>query len=37
MIDFFIGVAVGTAFAPFWMAVFNNYIKPQIDKLFIKK
>jgi large-conductance mechanosensitive channel len=37
MIDFVIGVAVGTAFAPFWMMVFNNYIKPQIDKLFIKK
>jgi large-conductance mechanosensitive channel len=37
MIDFVIGVAVGTAFAPFWMMVFNNYIKPQIDKLFVKK
>jgi len=37
MIDLVIGVAVGAAFAPFWMMVFNKYIKPQIDKFFVKK
>jgi large-conductance mechanosensitive channel len=37
MIDFAIGVAVGTAFAPFWMMMYNMYIKPTVTKLFIKK
>lgn len=36
MIDFIIGVAVGTAFAPFWMLVWNNYVKPAASKLFNK-
>jgi cytochrome bd-type quinol oxidase subunit 1 len=37
MIDFVIGVAIGTAFAPFWMMVYNSYIKPQFAKLFPPK
>lgn len=37
MIDFIIGVAVGTAFAPFWMMVYNTYIKPQITKILTPK
>jgi hypothetical protein len=37
MIDFVIGVAVGTAFAPFWMMVYNMYIKPTVEKILTKK
>jgi hypothetical protein len=37
MINFALGIAVGAAFAPFWMMVYNSYIKPQIDKFFAKK
>jgi hypothetical protein len=37
MFNFIIGVAVGTAFAPFWMMVWNNYIKPVVDKALAKK
>lgn len=33
MIEFVAGVAVGTAFAPFWMMVYNTWIKPQIQKI----
>jgi hypothetical protein len=33
MINFAIGVAVGTAFAPFWMAVWTNQIKPLVVKV----
>ena len=36
MLDFILGVALGTAFAPFWMLVFNNYIKPTALKIFKK-
>lgn len=37
MIDFAIGVAIGTAFAPFWMMVYNTYIKPSVQKFLTKK
>jgi hypothetical protein len=37
MFNFILGVAVGTAFAPFWMMVYNNYISPQIKKFLEKK
>jgi hypothetical protein len=30
MFDFAIGVAVGTAFAPFWMMVYNK-VKPIVS------
>ncbi len=36
MINFILGVAVGTAFAPFWMMVYTTYIKPKLDKLLKK-
>ena len=32
MIDFIAGLALGTAFAPFWMLLFNSYIKPLFTK-----
>ena len=37
MIDFIIGLAVGTAFAPFWMTIYNKFIKPAIAKVVTKK
>jgi len=37
MIDFVLGVAVGTAFAPFWMMLYNTYAKPTVEKFFAKK
>jgi large-conductance mechanosensitive channel len=32
--DLLIGIAIGTAFAPFWMMIYNKFIKPQLTKLF---
>ena len=37
MIDFALGVVVGAAFAPFWMMVYNKWIKPTVAGLFAKK
>jgi len=37
MIDFLLGLVVGTAFAPFWMMVYNSYVKPTVTKFFSKK
>ena len=37
MFNFVLGLAVGTAFAPFWMMVYNSYIKPTVSKFFAKK
>lgn len=37
MIEFVIGLAVGTAFAPFWMMVYNSYLKPMVGKIFPSK
>lgn len=36
MFNFALGVAVGAAFAPFWMMVYNTWIKPTVMK-FLKK
>ncbi len=36
MIEFLAGLALGTAFAPFWMMVWNN-VKPLLVSLFEKK
>lgn len=33
MIEFVAGIAVGTAFAPFWMMVYDTWIKPHVQKL----
>lgn len=33
MIEFVLGLAVGTAFAPFWMMLYNSYVKPTFIKL----
>ncbi len=33
MIEFIAGIAVGAAFAPFWMMVYNTWIKPQLKRL----
>jgi len=33
MIEFGAGLVLGTAFAPLWMMLYNNYAKPQIEKL----
>ncbi len=32
--DLLIGIAIGTAFAPFWMMIYNKFVKPQLTKLF---
>jgi large-conductance mechanosensitive channel len=32
--DLLIGIAIGTAFAPFWMMLYTKFIKPQVQKLF---
>jgi large-conductance mechanosensitive channel len=37
MIDFAIGVAVGTAFAPFWMMVYTKWIKPVVTSVITPK
>lgn len=37
MISFVLGIAVGAAFAPFWMYVYNTYLKPIVSKVFAKK
>jgi large-conductance mechanosensitive channel len=34
--DLIIGIAIGTAFAPFWMMIYNKFVKPQVSKLFTK-
>lgn len=36
MIEFLAGLALGTAFAPFWMMVWNT-VKPVISGFFAKK
>lgn len=36
MIEFAIGVAVGAAFAPFWMAIWGKYGKPVWGKVWGK-
>lgn len=35
--DLIIGIAVGAAFAPFWMMLYNKFVKPTITSLFAKK
>ena len=32
--DLIIGIAIGTAFAPFWMMLYTKFIKPQVSKIF---
>ena len=32
--DLIIGIAIGTAFAPFWMMLYNKFIKPTFLKYF---
>jgi large-conductance mechanosensitive channel len=32
--DLIIGIAIGTAFAPFWMMIYNKFVKPQVAKIF---
>lgn len=36
MIDLVIGIAIGAAFAPFWMSLYNKYIKPTVTSWFKK-
>jgi len=36
MISFILGIALGAAFAPFWMMVWTNYIKPVVDSVISK-
>ena len=35
--DLIIGIAIGTAFAPFWMMLYNKFISPSVSKFFEKK
>jgi len=37
MFSFLLGLAIGAAFAPFWMGIWNTYIKPMIAKFTAKK
>ena len=37
MFNFLAGLAVGTAFAPFWMMVWNKLCKPLVDKVLNKQ
>ena len=37
MFNFLAGLAVGTAFAPFWMMVWSKIVKPAIDKVINKQ
>jgi hypothetical protein len=37
MIDLIIGIAIGTAFAPFWIMVWNKYGKTLLAKIIVKK
>ncbi len=32
--DLLIGIAIGTAFAPFWMMLFTKLVKPRLESLF---
>jgi large-conductance mechanosensitive channel len=34
--DLLIGIAIGTAFAPFWMMLYNKFIKPTVTDLWAK-
>lgn len=34
--DLIIGIAIGAAFAPFWMMIYNKFIKPAAAKIFTK-
>lgn len=36
MIGFISGIAVGAAFAPFWMMVWTTYVKPAVLNLINK-
>lgn len=36
MFDFLCGLALGTAFAPFWMGLYNNFVKPTALKVIAK-
>lgn len=33
MIEFVFGIALGAAFSPFWMKVWNSYISPAIKRV----
>jgi len=35
--DLIIGIAIGAAFAPFWMMIYNKFIKPTVSSLLGKK
>lgn len=35
--DLIIGIAIGTAFAPFWMMLYNKFVKPTVSGFFAKK
>lgn len=35
--DLIIGIAIGTAFAPFWMMLYTKFVKPSFTKFFDKK
>lgn len=37
MFNFALGIVVGAAFAPFWMMLYNSYVKPTVTKFFEKK
>lgn len=36
MFTFFAGLAIGAAFAPFWMAIWTGFVKPAIEKVVAK-
>ena len=36
MIDFIIGIAIGAAFSPFWITVYNSFVKPAALKIIAK-
>lgn len=33
MLTFIAGIAVGAAFAPFWMKLYNSFIKPYVEQI----
>lgn len=35
--ELIIGIAIGAAFAPFWMMLYNKLAKPYVDKFFSAK
>ncbi|MBT9137491.1 MAG: hypothetical protein DDT31_00022 [Syntrophomonadaceae bacterium] len=34
--DFIIGVIIGATLAPFWVAVYNKFVKQYVDNFFKK-